>query len=417
MHGGMGGMNIPIANLQQPSGQANGRNNQQMQMQGLMAMNNPIANANINMGFNQMNLPQHQSNQQLQHMNIMQYRNQGTGINQQQMQATPAPSYVQPFMSDQAQIQRQQQLLQLSLQKRQKELQQGQNNHYSSQGGGRKSPFQHSQMAVVQAQAQNLFPDQFQQQQSYQGGDNNQQRPSSRPSSGFLHVSRPSSISSTGQPHPFSKSLGGQQRPGSLMSQQQQMRSSKLSVGGMQSNISQGDQSQHFLNVSQSPLVPNNFFSESCATSASSTGQHQQSQSQITSNASLGTLLNNIQGAQNQDSHRQSQQIKMVQNQSPFSQGTSPSHNAQRQTQYRRHSIQLQTPSSSQIPSTKPPFIQHDTNDNASCLRRSASDTQTTQNENVLTRQNQNHQVAAQAWFLFQQVRLLLQIESIIHFT
>ena len=397
IHGGMGGMNIPMTNLQQPRGQADGWNNQQMPMHGLMAMNNPIVNANMNLGFNQMNLPQHQNNQQLQIMNLLRHRNQGTGINhQQQIQAPPAPSHIQPFMPDQAQIQRQQQLLQLSLQKSQNELHQNQHHHGSSQGGGSKSPFQHSQMAVVQAQAQNLFHDQFQQMHSHQGGDNSQQRSSSRPSSDILYGSRPSSISSAGQHLPNSKSISGQQRPGSSMSQQQQRRSSQLSLGGMQSksNTSQGDQSQHFLNISQSPLVPNNFFAQSRANSASSTGQHQQNQSQIASNASLETLLNNRQGAQNRDSHPPSQQ--MVQNQS----------NAQGQSQYHRHSIQLPTSSSSQIPSTKPTSIQHD-NDNPNFLRRSASDTQTTQNENALT-----GQVPAQAWFLFQQVRQLLEIAS-----
>jgi hypothetical protein len=335
-----GGMQIPIANLQQQAGHAaqSALNNNQ-QMQGLMAMNNPnLANINMNsMGLNQLNQPQGQNNQ-LQLMNLLaqQRRQHGTGNNNQQQQNMQAPQtqmQFQPLMPNQAmqttqslipnqallqhqkQQQQQQQQQQLLLMNRQKEMQQG-HPHQQSQVGGQthpssptrwnantnvqamgvkqqlpgSSPVHHLQMAAAQAQAQNLFQDQLHQWKSQQGGNIMQ---SSRPPStmqqhelGQQH--RPGSSVSMVQQQCTGSSVSMMQQqhgagPNGSMGQQQQhiqrRPSSKLSTAGMQSSMQQGNQSQLFPNTMQAPLMPNSLFSQSQAPSTSAR-QNQNTQKQ-----------------------------------------------------------------------------------------------------------------------------------------
>lgn len=330
-------MQIPIANLQQQAGHAaqSALNNNQ-QMQGLMAMNNPnLANINMNsMGLNQLNQPQGQNNQ-LQLMNLLaqQRRQHGTGNNNQQQQNMQAPQtqmQFQPLMPNQAMQttqslipnqallqhqKQQQQQQQLLLMNRQKEMQQG-HPHQQSQVGGQthpssptrwnantnvqamgvkqqlpgSSPVHHLQMAAAQAQAQNLFQDQLHQWKSQQGGNIMQ---SSRPPStmqqhelGQQH--RPGSSVSMVQQQCTGSSVSMMQQqhgagPNGSMGQQQQhiqrRPSSKLSTAGMQSSMQQGNQSQLFPNTMQAPLMPNSLFSQSQAPSTSAR-QNQNTQKQ-----------------------------------------------------------------------------------------------------------------------------------------
>lgn len=320
---------IPMVNVQQQGGQISqggqqlpidGMNNNQ-QMQGLMAMNNPnMANMNMNgMQLDQLNQVQGQNNQ-IQLMNLLaqqqqQQRQAGMGNNnhQQQMQTPQAQMPIQPLMANQAQmqatqalmpnqaqlIQQQQHLLQLNLQKRQKELQQGQSNQQLQKGQANStstalvwnqntnvntnpqvmqvdaqmtaaSPVQHLQMAAAQAQAQNMFQDQLQKWQSQQGG--NQRRQSSRPPSAAQNIEQHHSGSNA------SSSCAPQHRPGSaaLAGQHQQRPSSNMSMGGMLNNMQQGNQRNSFPNPMQAPLVPNTLFSQSRNMTASSLGQNNQ---------------------------------------------------------------------------------------------------------------------------------------------